>query len=75
MLGPVVHRRVEDGADPVVLPHAGEPWADPVFAGAHPNNDLRRGGTYLEVQRQVGDGWVRVADDGDWSTTFRWAPS
>jgi neutral ceramidase len=44
-----------------------------VFVGAHPNNDLHRGGTYLFVERQAGDGWDPVADDGDWSTTFRWA--
>ncbi|GFG84983.1 neutral ceramidase [Mycolicibacter algericus] len=46
-----------------------------VFAGAHPNNDLHRGGTYLRVERQTGGaegGWSTVADDGDWSTTFRW---
>ncbi|RJQ80393.1 alkaline ceramidase [Pseudonocardiaceae bacterium YIM PH 21723] len=43
------------------------------FAGAHPNNDLHRGGGYLEVQRREGDGWRTVAKDGDWSTTFRWA--
>jgi neutral ceramidase len=42
------------------------------FAAAYPNNDLRRNGTYLEVQRLDGDDWVTVADDGDWSTTFRW---
>jgi neutral ceramidase len=42
------------------------------FASANPNHDLRRGGTYLEVQRREGGEWVRVADDGDWSTTFRW---
>lgn len=43
-----------------------------VFAGAHPNNDLHRGGTYLRVERETGDAWSTVADDGDWSTTFRW---
>ena len=43
-----------------------------VFAGAYPNNVVRRGGTYLEVQRQDGDQWRTVADDGDWSTTFTW---
>ncbi|HEU4946150.1 MAG TPA: neutral/alkaline ceramidase [Kribbella sp.] len=43
-----------------------------VFAAAYPNNDLRRGGTYLEVQRETETGWSTVADDGDWSTTFRW---
>lgn len=42
------------------------------FSSANPNNDLRRGRTYLEVQRRDPDDWVRVADDGDWSTTFEW---
>ncbi len=42
------------------------------FASSHPNHDLRRGDTYLEVQRRDRDDWVRVADDGDWSTTFGW---
>jgi neutral ceramidase len=43
-----------------------------VFAGAYPNNDLHRGDSYLRVQRQTDSGWVTVADDGDWSTIFRW---
>ncbi|MGW0523376.1 neutral/alkaline ceramidase [Crossiella sp. NPDC003009] len=43
------------------------------FAGAHPNNNLHRGGSYLEVQRQEGSTWKRVADDGDWATKFHWA--
>jgi neutral ceramidase len=43
-----------------------------VFAGAHPNNDLRRGDSYLRVQREIDGRWITVADDGDWSTTFRW---
>jgi neutral ceramidase len=42
------------------------------FVGANPNNNLRRGDTYLEVQREDGESWVRVADDGDWSTKLRW---
>ncbi len=42
------------------------------FVSANPNHDLRRGGTYFEVQRRDGDTWPRIADDGDWSTTFRW---
>lgn len=45
------------------------------FVGAHPNNDLRRSGTYLSVERRVGERWERVADDGDWSTKFRWERS
>jgi neutral ceramidase len=42
------------------------------FVSAYPNNDLRRGDTFLEVQRETADGWLRVADDGDWATTMRW---
>jgi neutral ceramidase len=42
------------------------------FAGAHPAHNLHRGGTYLCVEHDTGQGWVAVADDGDWSTTFRW---
>lgn len=38
------------------------------FCGTHPNSDLRRGGTYLAVERSDGGRWVRVHDDGDWST-------
>lgn len=43
-----------------------------VFAGAYPNNDLHRGGTYVRVEHQTGGEWSTVADDSDWSTTFRW---
>ncbi|MFM9368579.1 neutral/alkaline ceramidase [Streptomyces sp. Da 82-17] len=43
-----------------------------VFVGAHPGNDLHRGGTYLEVQREQDGAWVTVADDGDWSTRLHW---
>lgn len=43
-----------------------------VFVSAYPNNDLRRGRTFLEVQRHDDLGWVRVADDGDWATRFHW---
>ncbi|MGK5446308.1 neutral/alkaline non-lysosomal ceramidase N-terminal domain-containing protein [Streptomyces radiopugnans] len=43
-----------------------------VFAGAHPGNDLHRGSTYLRVERYEGGVWRTVADDGDWSTAFRW---
>lgn len=43
-----------------------------VFVAAHPGNDLRRGDTFLEVQREDGEDWTTVADDGDFATTFRW---
>ncbi|MBH5333627.1 neutral/alkaline ceramidase [Streptomyces pactum] len=58
-------------AQPRETYRAGE-RAEAVFAGAHPGNDLHRGGSYLEVQCQDGDGWRTVADDGDWSTRFHW---
>ena len=38
------------------------------FVGAHLANDLRRGGTFLEVQREDGDGWRR------WPTTATGPP-
>ncbi|MCR5980511.1 alkaline ceramidase [Gordonia jinghuaiqii] len=43
------------------------------FVGAHPNNDFRHGGTYLEVQQKQSGIWKTVADDNAWSTEFRWA--
>ncbi|MEE3850779.1 neutral/alkaline ceramidase [Gordonia sp. LSe1-13] len=42
------------------------------FVGAHPNNDFRTGGTYLEVQRRTPTGWETVADDNDWETVLHW---
>lgn len=43
------------------------------FVSAHPKNDLRRNGTYLEVQRRVDGRWRRHLDDNDWVTRFHWA--
>lgn len=42
------------------------------FVTGHPKNNLRRGGTFLEVQRLVDGQWVRHQDDGDWDTKYRW---
>ncbi|KAE8911218.1 Neutral ceramidase [Phytophthora fragariae] len=50
------------------------------FHAAHPKNNLRTQGTFLEVQRWMADSsrgvsggvWVVHADDGDISTTFKW---
>jgi neutral ceramidase len=42
------------------------------FVTGHPKNNLHRNGTFLEVQRLTGGQWQRVADDGDWGTTYRW---
>ncbi|MER6990982.1 neutral/alkaline ceramidase [Saccharopolyspora hirsuta] len=49
--------------------------ASTAFVTGHPKNDLRRGGTFAEVQRQVNGEWRRVADDRHWSTKYRWARS
>ena len=59
----------------LVTPRAAYRPGDTVYAefvGAYPNNDLHRGATFVEVQRESADGWVRIADDGDWSTRFSW---
>ncbi|HZC73342.1 MAG TPA: neutral/alkaline non-lysosomal ceramidase N-terminal domain-containing protein [Jatrophihabitans sp.] len=59
----------------LVAPRASYRRGDTVraeFAGAYPNNDLRRGSTYVEVQQSTADAWRRVADDGDWATKFHW---
>jgi len=42
------------------------------FIGAYPNNNIRRGATYLDVQREQDGQWHTVANDGDWSTKFHW---
>lgn len=42
------------------------------FVTGHPKNNQRRNGTFLEIQRRKGADWVRVADDGSWSTKYRW---
>ncbi len=42
------------------------------IVGACPNNNLRRGDTFVEVQRADGPAWRRIADDSDWATRFGW---
>ena len=42
------------------------------FVSAHLNNKLRRGDTYLEIQRSEDEDWRTLFDDGDWSTRLRW---
>lgn len=42
------------------------------FQTGHPKNNLRRNGSFLYVQRQVSGQWRNVANDGDWSTRYRW---
>jgi neutral ceramidase len=64
--------------DLIVGPRASYAPGDRVtvgFVAAHLNNDLHRGGTYLEVQRDEGDAWRTDFDDGDWSTRLRWRRS
>jgi neutral ceramidase len=42
------------------------------FWGGHPKNNLRRQGSFLQVQRKSGASWVPVAYDWDWETKYRW---
>ena len=42
------------------------------FQTGHPKNNLRRNGSFLYVQRMLNGTWVNVANDGDWSTKYRW---
>jgi neutral ceramidase len=43
------------------------------FWSGHPKNNLRRQGSFLQVQRKTSTGtWVTVANDWDWETKYRW---
>ena len=43
------------------------------FWGGHPKNNLRRQGSFLQVQRKTAtSAWVTVANDWDWETKYRW---
>lgn len=46
-----------------------------VFWGAHPKNNLKTQGSFLQVQRRVGQSWVTVAEDGDPETRYLWRRS
>lgn len=43
-----------------------------VFLTGHPKNDLHTEGSFLEVQRKVGNDWQTVANDNDWATRYVW---
>lgn len=43
------------------------------FVSAHPKHNPRRNGTFLEVQRSTGTGWVRVANEGEWAVRYHWS--
>ena len=45
-----------------------------VFWSANPRNNLRRGGTFLEVQYKdpVSGDWMVLYNDDDWSTKYKW---
>ena len=42
------------------------------FQTGHPKNNLRRNGSFLYVQQLSRGVWTNVANDSDWSTTYRW---
>jgi neutral ceramidase len=43
-----------------------------IFWGAHPKNNLRTQGTFLEVQKKEGDKWITIFNDNDPCTIFQW---
>ncbi|WP_306364579.1 neutral/alkaline ceramidase [Nocardia sp. CC227C] len=43
------------------------------FVSAHPKHNPRRNGTFLEVQRNTGGTWTRVANEGEWAVKFHWS--
>lgn len=45
-------------------------WAE--FRGAHPKNDFHTQGTFMKVQRKVGESWVDYRWDRDFDTTYQW---
>lgn len=51
--------------------HTGEE-VSVVFWSANPRSNLMTMGTFLEVQKQIGDDWVTIATDNDWSTRIAW---
>jgi neutral ceramidase len=43
-----------------------------IFWGAHPKNNLRTQGTFLEVQKKEGSNWKTIFTDHDTCTTYQW---
>lgn len=43
-----------------------------IFWGAHPKNNLRTQGTFLEVQRKESDKWITIFNDNDTCTIYEW---
>lgn len=43
-----------------------------IFWGAHPKNNLRTQGTFLEVQRKENDKWITLFTDRDPCTIYKW---
>ncbi|MCG8634319.1 MAG: neutral/alkaline ceramidase [Desulfobacterales bacterium] len=49
--------------------------AKAVFWGAHPKNNLRTQGTFLEIQKYSGDTWTVIARDNAPNTRYHWERS
>ena len=43
-----------------------------IFWGAHPKNNLRTQGTFLEIQKKEGDNWITLCDDHGPGTIYKW---
>ncbi|XP_075229795.1 neutral ceramidase isoform X2 [Lycorma delicatula] len=46
-----------------------------VFVSGHPRNNLQHEGSYLTVERRIGEDWKVIATDADWETRFIWERS
>lgn len=42
------------------------------FWSGNPSADLQGVSSFLRIERELDDNWVRVASDGDWETKIRW---
>lgn len=42
------------------------------FQGSNPNNDMRRGASFLEIQKLVNGDWHVIANDRDFNTRLHW---
>lgn len=52
-----------------------EPVVRVSFVAGHPLRDLKRGSSYLYIEKQAGRNWIRVATDHDWETRYHYDDS
>ncbi|KAH6621743.1 neutral ceramidase precursor [Boeremia exigua] len=42
------------------------------FVGANPRNNLRLGGTFAAIERDVNGVWTQIKNDEDWDVVYEW---